>query len=48
MAVKRIVLALIDDNPYQPRTYYPRNRIDELAYSIAEHGLIHTPLGRAG
>ncbi|MCK5235893.1 MAG: ParB/RepB/Spo0J family partition protein [Deltaproteobacteria bacterium] len=47
MTVQKIDLTLIDDNPYQPRTHYPRNRIDELAYSIAEHGLIHTPLARS-
>ena len=46
MAIQKIDLNLIDDNPFQPRTHYPTKRIEELAYSIREHGLIHTPLAR--
>ena len=46
MPVEEIALELIDDNPYQPRSSYPRNKIDELAYSIEQVGLIHKPLAR--
>ncbi|MDD3926143.1 MAG: ParB/RepB/Spo0J family partition protein [bacterium] len=35
-----IPLHLIDPNPYQPRQYWDDDRIEELAVSIREHGLI--------
>ncbi len=35
-----IPLHLIDPNPYQPRQYWDEDRIEELAVSIREHGLI--------
>ena len=36
------------DNPYQPRSTYPRNKIDEIAYSIEQVGIIHVQrLGRS-
>jgi len=46
MAVEQIDLALIDDNPYQPRLSYHRKDIDELAHSIKTHGLLQVPPGR--
>jgi len=39
-------LKLIDDNPYQPRSYYPPQRVSEVAYSIEQIGLLHVPKAR--
>jgi len=36
----------IEDNPYQPRSHYPRKTIDEIAHSIEQIGIIHIPTGR--
>ena len=44
---KEIPLELIDDNPHNPRTYFNRDGIRELAYSIKQHGLRQIPEARA-
>jgi ParB/RepB/Spo0J family partition protein len=36
----------IKDNPYQPRRSYPPRKIDELASSIEQNGLLEIPMGR--
>jgi ParB family chromosome partitioning protein len=36
----RVPIHLIDPNPWQPRTFFPSEEIDDLAASIAEVGLI--------
>ena len=47
-----VVVALVDPNPWQPRTFFPDEEIGDLAASIAEVGLIQpivvrpTPAGR--
>lgn len=41
-----VALDLIDDNPYQPRSAYDAERIAAIAASIAEHGLLQTPIAR--
>lgn len=41
-----VALALIDDNPYQPRLAYDAERITAIADSIRTHGLLQTPLAR--
>lgn len=46
MAIQEIKLELIDDNPFNPRKHYPKNKIEELAYSIKQHGLLETPQAR--
>ncbi len=46
MTVEMVELSLIHDNPYQPRSSYPTNKIAEIAYSIEQIGLIHTPKAR--
>lgn len=42
----RVPLDDIDDNPYQPRIDYDRDRITALAESIQAHGLLQVPLAR--
>lgn len=44
--IVQIPLELIDDNPFQPRSSYSRDTINEIAHSIKQVGLIHTPLAR--
>lgn len=46
MAIERIDLELIHDNPYQARSTYHRKDIDDLAHSIKTHGLLQVPPGR--
>ncbi len=46
MAVIMIDPEKVEDNPYQPRSHYPRKTIDEIAYSIEQIGIIHVPTGR--
>lgn len=46
MSIKMIDPEQLFDNPYQPRSSYPRAKIDEIAYSIEQVGLIHTPKAR--
>ncbi len=46
MAIEMVALELIDDNPYNPRSHYSRNKIDELAASIETVGLLETPKAR--
>ncbi len=41
-----IPLALIDDNPYQPRLAYADAALDELAQAIRAEGLLQPPVGR--
>jgi ParB/RepB/Spo0J family partition protein len=41
-----VPLALIDDNPRNPRTRIDQESVDELAASIAEHGLLQAPVVR--
>lgn len=36
----------LKDNPYQPRKGYSQKKIDEIASSIEQNGLLETPLGR--
>jgi len=36
----------VKDNPYQPRRGYSQKKIDEIASSIEQNGLLETPLGR--
>jgi len=36
----------VKDNPYQPRKGYSQKKIDEIASSIKQNGLLETPLGR--
>ncbi len=38
--IREINLDLIDPNPYQPRKYFDKDRLKELADSIKEHGLL--------
>lgn len=37
---KLIDLSSISPNPYQPRLYFDQGKIEDLAYSIKEHGLL--------
>lgn len=46
MTVEKIPLQLIDDNPFQPRSNYPRQKIDDMAISLLENGLLQVPLAR--
>ena len=43
---REIPVALIDENPYQPRTTFEEGSIDELAQSILRFGLIQPLLVR--
>lgn len=42
----QVSLDQIDDNPYNPRQHYPRNKVNELAESIKMHGLLELPKAR--
>lgn len=46
MAVIDVVLEHIDDNPYNPRKYYPPAKVKEMAQSLREIGLRQTPEAR--
>lgn len=46
MAIQKVKLELIDDNPYQPRSSYPTNALEELAHSIKEIGMRQIPEAR--
>lgn len=46
MTIQKVKLELIDDNPYQPRSSYSTNKIDELAHSIGQIGLRQIPESR--
>lgn len=46
MTQEVVNLKLIDDNPYQPRSYYPPAKVAEIAYSIEQIGLLHVPKAR--
>jgi ParB/RepB/Spo0J family partition protein len=46
MAVEYFDPEKIKDNPYQPRRSYSPRRIDELASSIEQNGLLEIPMGR--
>ncbi len=46
MPIQKIKLSQIHDNPYNPRTYYNRDKIAELASSIEQVGLIEVPQAR--
>ncbi|MBA7622148.1 Nucleoid occlusion protein [subsurface metagenome] len=46
MSIIKVDPEKVNDNPYQPRSHYPRNTIDEIAYSIEQIGIIHVPTGR--
>jgi len=46
MTIQNVRLELIDDNPFQPRTHYSTNKVEEIAYSIKEIGLRQTPEAR--
>jgi ParB/RepB/Spo0J family partition protein len=47
MPIVNVPLELIDDNPYNPRTYFPPEKIAGLATSIKENGLRQKPEARA-
>ena len=38
--VKQLTLSQIDPSPYQPRTVFDDDRIDELCQTIRTHGVI--------
>lgn len=42
----QIPLDLTDDNPYNPRTYYAKDKTDELAHSIKTIGILEVPTAR--
>ncbi|GAI72180.1 unnamed protein product, partial [marine sediment metagenome] len=46
MAIKDILLELVDDNPYNPRKHYPQAKVKEMAQSLREIGLRQVPEGR--
>lgn len=46
MTVQNIPIDKILNNPYNPRTYYNRNKLDELTSSIEQVGLIEEPKAR--
>ncbi|KKN59540.1 hypothetical protein LCGC14_0541540 [marine sediment metagenome] len=46
MSIIKIDPEKVQDNPYQPRSYYPPKTIGEIAYSIEQIGIIHIPTGR--
>lgn len=46
MSIERVDLDQVEDNPYQPRSSYSTNAVRDLAYSIKEIGMIHTPTAR--
>ncbi|HAI51933.1 MAG TPA: chromosome partitioning protein ParB, partial [Firmicutes bacterium] len=44
--VQQIALELIEPNPYQPREHFDEEKLQELAQSIAELGLLEPVLVR--
>lgn len=46
MPIENVKLELIDDNPYQPRSVYHKEDIDDIAASIKTHGQLQDPLAR--
>ena len=46
MAIIDVALEHIDDNPYNPRKYYPPAKVKEMAQSLQEIGLRQVPEGR--
>lgn len=46
MVVEKIDQALIYDNPYNPRSFYNKEKIEELASSIQQIGLMEVPQAR--
>ncbi|GAJ01069.1 unnamed protein product, partial [marine sediment metagenome] len=34
MSIRKIPLELIDDNPFNPRKHYPRDKVKEMAQSL--------------
>ncbi len=46
MAVEKILVKNLVDNPFNPRSYYNSNKIKELAGSIKENGIIRQLRGR--
>ncbi len=38
--IRQVDVDLIDPNPYQPRKHFDKDRLEELAESIREHGLL--------
>lgn len=46
MSVIDVALEHIDDNPYNPRKYYPPAKVKEMAQSLQEVGLRQVPEGR--
>lgn len=46
MAIEYFDPEKIKDNPYQPRRGYSSQKVDEIASSIEQNGLLQTPLGR--
>jgi len=46
MPIVQVDLEKVKDNPYQPRKGYSQKKIDEIASSIEQNGLLETPLGR--
>lgn len=50
LGLQEIPLESIERNPYQPRTYFDHNELEELIKSIEEHGMLQplvvSPLGK--
>lgn len=46
MQIIQIDPETVTDNPYQPRKGYSQKKIDEIALSIGQNGLLETPVGR--
>jgi ParB/RepB/Spo0J family partition protein len=46
LAIERIPLHLVDDNPFNPRKTFPAGDVKELAYSIRQIGLRQIPEAR--
>lgn len=44
--VTKVDISLIDDNPYNPRSYFPPDAVKELSGSIEQHGLRQIPEAR--
>src|SRR3989338_927615 len=38
--IQQIALPLIQANPWQPRTHFDRDKLNELAESIRQHGIL--------
>lgn len=44
MRAQHLYIDLLQDNPYQPRTSKDEEKLEQLAISIMENGLLHPPL----